>query len=692
MHLLRKELPLALSSGAMIFFLIITGCANQVKGGGEIPIEGAIYSVHRSDGSRKTYIDVVIGRRFTGNPPEDIDSIIVSGPDGDLSLDKDDFNYNPEWRSFWIVRSGLPEVGTYTFNVTSGKRSGQARDSQSTVAKIPLPDTRKFHPGRGNAVACTPPVFSWRRLNSDRPLFYQVEIRDINRKHVYRTQYVKNMESVRLPPDILYSNKTYQWRVRVADGADWHSLDNRSQSRWVSFSTNEILDTCKYRHHPPDNIDGSWKVSSLDKEEVDSQKIRELMHQILNNNLKDIHGILLIKNGKLILEEYFGGYHRNLKHSVQSVTKSVTSILIGIAKDRGEKIVLDGKLPTYLPEYKDLFSNNGKSEISLEHLLTMRAGLKWNEFHAPSSLQQMIWSSDAIKYVLERKLIDPPGQRFFYSTGLSTVLGRILKNTTGSDAVQYADEHLFTPLGITDYYWGKVADGSISTGAALYLRPRDMAKLGYLFLKNGVWKDRRIVSEKWVRESIHPRVIGDLVSGTGYGYQWWRGSTRVGDRDIDAFYAAGHGGQFIVQIPRLDIITVITSKYDDNNAGDFRAYSVIENYIIPAVLQTNPVRKTPPFNVERHHRITGKYRWAKAKLDLKIFIDNGKIYGETILFDGKFELFRVKKDRFLCVSKDVGNFRLDIIEDSKGNIERIKIIIGFSNLTFERKRSLFFGN
>jgi len=691
MHLLRKELLPDLSSGVLVFFLIITGCVNQVRDSDKIPIEGAVYSVHRSDGSQKTYIDVVIGRRFTGKLPDDIDSIIVSGPDGNLSLDKDDFNYNPQWRAFWSVRSGFPKVGTYTFNVTSGKRSGQAMDTQSTVTKIPLLDARKFHPARRETVTCTPPIFSWQRLNSDRPLFYQVEIRDINRNHVYRSQYVRDMKSVRLPPDTLNSKKTYQWRVRVADGADGLSLSNRSQSSWVSFTTNKNLDICKYSYHTPINIDGSWEVSSLEEQEVDPQKISELMHQILNNNLKNIHSILLIKKGKLILEEYFWGYHRNLIHSVQSVTKSVTSILIGIAKDQEEKIVLDGKLTTYLPEYKDLISNNGKSEITLEHLLTMRAGLEWNEMHAPSSLKHMIESSDAIKYVLERKLVDPPGQRFFYSTGLSTVLGRILKNTTGSDAVQYADAHLFTPLGITDYYWGKVADGSISTGAALFLRPRDMAKLGYLFLKDGAWKDKQIVSKKWVRESIYPHVTGDLISGTGYGYQWWRGTTRIGDRDIDAFYAAGHGGQFIVQIPSLDVITVITSQYDDNNAGDFRAYSILENYIIPAVLQTNPVRKIPPFNVERYRHITGKYRWPKAKLNLKIFIDNGNIYGETILFDGKFELLPVKKDRFMCVSKDVGNFWLDIIEDSKGNIEGLKVIIGFSNLPFKRKRGLFFG-
>jgi CubicO group peptidase (beta-lactamase class C family) len=690
MHLVRKELLQALSSGVLIFFLIITGCVNQGRDSDEIPIEGAVYSVHRSDGSQKTYIDVVIGHRFTGTLPDDISSITVSGPDGKLSLDMDDFNYNPQWRAFWSVRPGFPEVGTYTFKVTSGKKSGQAVDTQSIVTTIPLPDTRTFHPANWETVTCMSPPFSWQKMNSDRPLFYQVEIRDLNRNHIYRTHYVRDMESVRLPPDTLKSNKTYQWRVKVADGADGLSMNNRSQSSWVSFSTNKDLDICTYRYHPPEYIDGSWEVSTLEEQGVDPQKISELMHQILSNSLKNIHSILLIKNGKLILEEYFSGYHRNLKHPVASVTKSFTSTLIGIAKDRDENIALDGELTTYLPEYKDVLSNNGKSEITLEHLLTMRAGLEWNEMHAPTSFKEMIESSDAVKYVLTQKMVNTPGEHFFYNSGLSVVLGRILKNTTGSDAIQYAEEHLFAPLGIVDYFWGKTRDGSVSSGGALYLRPRDMAKLGHLFLENGIWNGRQIVSEKWVRESIYPHVTGDLISGTGYGYQWWSGTTRIGDRDIDVFYAAGHGGQYIVQIPRLDVIIVITSEVD-NNTGDFRAAGVLENYIIPAVLKTDPLEEIPPFNVERYRHITGKYRWPKAKLNLKISIDNGKLYGETILFDGKFELLPVEKGRFRCFSKDIGAFWLDMIEDSKGNIEGMKIVVGFSNLPFKRTRELYFG-
>lgn len=696
MRLSRNELLQNSLSGLLIFFLIVFGCTRQFVSSHEIPVSGAIYSVHRSDGSHKTYIDVVIGRKFAGSVPDDIDSIVVSGPNGILSIDMDDFNYNPQWRSFWTVKPGPPEVGSYTFKVTSGKSSGLSTDTQSTVKKIPLPKTQEFYPARGESITCTPPTFSWQKLNYDRPIFYQVEIRDANRQHVYRTSYVQEMESVRLPQKILRANSTYQWRVIAADGADWLSLNNRSQSRWVSFTTKETLDICKYRYHEPIYIDGSWAVSSLDDHEVDRERIRELMHQIYANNIKNIHSILLLKNGKLILEEYFNGYHRNLKHHVASVTKSVTSILIGIARDKGYEIDLDKKLIAYLPEYKDVLSSGAKSNINLMHLLTMRAGLEWDEFSRKNFQHLYYESDDPIKYILEKKLVDAPGQRFCYSTGLSTVLGRILKNTTGYDVDRFAAEHLFTPLGISDYNWKRAHDGTVLTGSSLYLRPRDMAKLGYLFLKDGVWKGRKIVSKKWVRESIFPHVTyphdkGDLISGTGYGYQWWRGTSKIGDRHIEAFYAAGHGGQFSCVIPSLNTIIVITSQVDHNDAGDFRAYSIIDNYIIPAVLQTELARKLPPFDVENYRSITGKYQWPKANLNLKIFIDSGKLYGETILFDNKFELLPVSKKRFMCISEDVGMFWLDVLEHTGGNIESIKLIIGFSYIPFERKRGLLFG-
>ena len=692
--ILNRKFQSYIFANALLVLLVISSCACQVCADESIPVQLAVYAVQRSDGSLHTYVDIVIGKGFSGILPDDIKSISITGPDTAFNLTKNDFKYNPTWQAFWCILPGLPKLGTYTAIVARGQRQGQSTASYSRINTIDRPSTIDFKPGHRGNLRCTPPVFSWQPVNSDISLFYQLEIRDSNRNHVYRTEYVHDMFAVRLPPDILKPDQAYQWRIRVADGQNWRSLDNRSQSRWVSFSTAAQFDICKYQYHRPEKIKGSWTVSSLEEQHIDRTRIQEMMHDILSNNLKNIHAILIIKNGHLVFEEYFSGYHRHLKHSVQSVTKSVTSILVGIAKEREKNIFLDKKLGFYLPEYHNLISGNAKQDITLDHLLTMRAGLEWNEMHMPTSLYEMIWSGDAIKYVLEQKLVDPPGRRFHYSTGLSTILGRILENAAGMNALAYAEQHLFSHLEIQDYFWGSTADGSISTGAALYLRPRDMAKLGYLFLNNGIWQGKRILSEEWIKSAIHPHVKNeiDMVSGTGYGYQWWMGPLRVKDQDYHAYYAAGHGGQYIVQIPELDLIIVTTSEWQENNAGDFRAGSIMENYILPGVLNIDPEKRVPAFDVAQYRSVTGTYIWKKGRLTLKIFIENGKLFGQTVLFDGKFEMLPIGKDEFRCVSKDVGNFRMYSHKNKNGKINSLELVVAFNRIHFQKKRGLFWGN
>ena len=192
-----------------------------------------------------------------------------------------------------------------------------------------------------------------------------------------------------------------------------------------------------------------------------------------------------------------------------------------------------------------------------------------------------------------------------------------------------------------------------------------------------------------ISQNLVPHVRGDLVSGTGYGYQWWRGRTKIGNREIEEFYAIGHGWQFIVVIPGVQAVVVITIETDDNNLGDFVGYSALENYIIPAVFNLNQIFETPPFEVENYRRITGKYYWPGTKLKLKIFIEQGKLYGLTVLLENKFQMFPIGQDRFLCISDDLGKFRLDAKADSKGNITDVKLIIGFSNLSFEKAKWYF---
>jgi hypothetical protein len=259
---LRKTNLASLLLAILYSTLIIFGCNQVYATENEIPIEGAVYHVHRPDGTHKTYLDVVVGRSFSGKLPDDIDSITVTGPGGDLSIGKDDFNYNPRWRAFWIVQPGFPEIGKYTFKLVSGNSFGSATDTQSFVKTIPIPDVSKFRPTMAETDPCPTPTFSWSSINEPDSHYYQLQIRDLNRKHVYRTDYVRDMFSVRMPPDILKPGMTYQWRIRVADGPNWITLNNRSQSPWVTFSRSQVTKPCNYQYSLPIKTDDDWKISS----------------------------------------------------------------------------------------------------------------------------------------------------------------------------------------------------------------------------------------------------------------------------------------------------------------------------------------------------------------------------------------------------------------------------------------------
>jgi CubicO group peptidase (beta-lactamase class C family) len=687
MNLTRKKALQNLFLGALIFFLIIAGYVNQVTASGEIPIEGAVYHVHRPDGSHKTYLDVVVGHSFSGKLPDDIDSITVTGPNGDLSIGKDDFNYNPQWRAFWLVLPGFPEIGQYTFKLVSGNSYGSSTDTQSIVKTIPIPDVSKFKPTMAATDACLTPAFSWPTINGPDALYYQLQIRDSNRRHVYRTDYVRDMLSTRIPPDILKPGMAYQWRVRVADGPNWITHNNRSQSQWVTVSRNQDLEPCNYQYTAPAKAGDDWEISSLKEEGIDRENIKDLMLDILNGNIRDIHSVLIVKNGKLVLEDYFYGHARNKTHSMMSVSKSITSILIGIGKDQKKIGGVDKKIYEFFPYYKNIRWDDPKDEIRLRHVLTMAAGLDWNDWDYPdtdprSTSQAMIRSDDWIKFVLERKALDPPGKNFVYNNGLTMLLGAILKNTTGLYADQFAEKYLFDPLGISDFSWQKLPDGNIITAWGLKLRPRDMAKIGYMMLKNGKWKGKQIVSSTWVEESTKAHVKKDILLGSGYGYQWWRGRTLINNKRIETFYAAGKGGQYIFVCPALDLVTVFTSKPYDHPMGELQPQIIMLNYIIPAMLSPAPPRRPLKLDAKILETYVGDYEFQRLKVPLTIFRE-----GDNLFFRGAQEtgvLFPETEIQFYGTSKEIGDFQVNFIKDERGEIKHFVVQVGFGIWQFDK--------
>jgi len=347
-----------------------------------------------------------------------------------------------------------------------------------------------------------------------------------------------------------------------------------------------------YVYTVPTQTDDGWETASLTDAGMDEAPISQFMTELLNNIEHQIHGILIIKNGKLVFEEYFPGYafyhgdltqfDRETKHNLASVTKSFTSALIGLSIDHGFIQNVNQKMFSFFPEYIDL-NNDEKDKITLEYLITMTSGLEWDEstfsYSDPrNDVVQLFYQNDPIRFILNKPIVTEPGTQFLYSSGSANVLGEIIRKTTGLRADDFAREYLFSPLGITDYKWKELPNNVLFASGDLKLRPRDMAKLGDLYLHDGVWKGQQIISEWWVEKSTRSFINAD--PGWEYGYKWWLYTYEINSQQIESYSARGWGGQNIIVFPSLDMVVVTTAGYYDDRDLEFQ----IGVLLIPTIL------------------------------------------------------------------------------------------------------------
>jgi len=444
----------------------------------------------------------------------------------------------------------------------------------------------------------------------------------------------------------------------------------------------------EYAYQMPDNISDGLETSSLSAEGIDPVRINEMMRQVLNGTIEDIRSVLLVRNGKLILEEYFYGYDREDVQYTASVTKSITSILVGMALDKKLIRNVNQKVYDFLPEYIGTRWVDQKYKITLEHTLSMTAGLDWDELSRGwddpnNDGVGMITSNNTVNFVLNKKLKETPGEKFNYCGGLSHLLGVIIRKSSGLYADKFAEEHLFYPLGIANYQWYRYPDGQVSTQGGLSMRPRDMAKIGLMILNGGKWGSQRVVSQKWVTESTEAHVTGNLISGSGYGYQWWYGKRVINDQVIETFYASGTGGQYILIFPALDAVAVFTSKAWDNPVGNFRPQMMLTKYIIPAMLPSVAPQKIVKLDPQIFDKYVGDYEQKEIKVKLSIFKKGNKIYGKTFFFD-KFELYPRTENQFTGTSKLFTEFQINFVNDEKKKPHRIILDVGFYQMPFDK--------
>ena len=334
--------------------------------------------------------------------------------------------------------------------------------------------------------------------------------------------------------------------------------------------------------------DWKWPTSSPEKQRLDSIRLKELV-QLIREGRKypRLHSLLIVRNGHLVLEEYFAGFHAGNTHTLQSVSKSFTSALVGIAIHQGKFKGVDEKVLDFFPGIKTIENmDERKAAMRLRDLLTMRSGTDYHEGYTGSPHDRLNnlergWD----RFYLNRKMIRKPGTHFQYDSGGVILMSSMLKNRTGKHADAFAEEYLFKPLQIKDVSWFKNREGHPHTGGGLHLKPRDMAKFGLLYLQNGQWQGEQIVPVKWVKESIqkHVSLRGRKEGVIGYGYLWWiLAPDPQGSGKQDIYAAMGFRAQYIFVVPEYDMVVVVTggtrSSTDQNKPIKF-----LYSHILPAV-------------------------------------------------------------------------------------------------------------
>lgn len=433
----------------------------------------------------------------------------------------------------------------------------------------------------------------------------------------------------------------------------------------------------EYSYQRPEKSDDGWKVSSLAEEGVNEEIISDLIKAILSGNFPNVRSILLVKNGKIILEEYFYGYNRDMFQDFRSAGKSVTSGLIGIAIDKGFIKGVNEKLFDFFPEFvKDTNWDSRKDDILLHHVLSMTYGLDKSGPTNNALWYKQNWITD----ILELPLVREPGKRFEYHSAAPALCGPIIEHTSGISAPEFASKYLFEPLEIANYKWYILPDGRVLTAGGLQMRPRDMAKIGYLILNGGRWKGKQILSKEWVDKSTSAHVS---AGGYDYGYYWWLGKLIKEHQIIEAIIASGHGGQRVCVLPKLNLVAVFTSQPDFNPDGHNRIAQMLLDFVLPAMPPSNTQSTVIKFEPQIFNKYVGIYELKEPRVKVSIFIKGDKLFGKTSFFD-QFELYPYSKNRFFATSRNFGKLLIDIPENKNGEIELMNVYYSFVSIELEK--------
>lgn len=339
-----------------------------------------------------------------------------------------------------------------------------------------------------------------------------------------------------------------------------------------------------YTYQTPEKTNDGLEPGNINDAFEQTELIKKMVKETIKGEYPDVHSILIYKDNKLVLEEYFYGYDRNTRHQLRSATKAFIGSLVGLAIETGAiNSEQDPLLPYFKDEYKSFeHMNKQKRSITIQDFLTYRHGLDCenNNPESKGNEQQMMESADWVKYTLDLPVVHQPGELSSYCTGAALTVGRLVELATGEKLEKFAQENLFEPMGITNYDWRFDPDStSRQTFSQMYLRPRDLIKLATMYMNDGKWQGKQILPEKWVHDTFEEY-------SPEFGYLWEHKYFMKDGKRYNSYMASGNGGQKINIWPEYNMITVFTG----GNYNSYELYGkstppnqMIPKYILPAL-------------------------------------------------------------------------------------------------------------
>ncbi len=351
-----------------------------------------------------------------------------------------------------------------------------------------------------------------------------------------------------------------------------------------------------YQYEPPPRLPDGIRVGEAGPATLPPEVAEQLVNGVIDGTYADVHSILVYHKGALLLEEYFYGYDRDRSHEMRSLTKSVISLLAGAAVDRGllradEPVLARLGYPAY--DHPD----PRKAKVTLTDLLSCQSGFDCNEHdrNSPGNEVNLYETPDWAKAFVDLPMVADPGTIGRYCSGGFYTAGRIVELAAGKPLPEFADEVLFGPLGIqrADWKWNFTLDRSQRNEfGQVYLRPRDMLKLGILIQQRGQWEGRRVVSESWINKAVARQSrIDDSDYGLGIWHRWYRVKTSAGEHRVDTIMLSGNGGQKVYLVPSLDLIVVSSGAafFVDSPVNEMMA-----QVLLPALMEANTTEQITP--------------------------------------------------------------------------------------------------